>query len=122
MIRDALVHCRKVTAERQGDNVTHSAPAADGGEHSSAPVAAHRRRLRLGPGGEMGSQQQQRRALVAKIEGLAAAAAKARRGFAAPFPALASAAQRDRPGRNGGPAPPTTPPPAPALRSRGPRA
>ncbi len=23
MIRDALVHCRKVTAERQGDNVTH---------------------------------------------------------------------------------------------------
>lgn len=23
MIRDALVHCRKVTAERQGDNLTN---------------------------------------------------------------------------------------------------
>ena len=26
MIRDALVHCRKVTAERQGDNVTIQRP------------------------------------------------------------------------------------------------
>lgn len=84
MIRDALVHsAARSPPSARATTSPISAPAADGGEHSSAPVAAHRRRLRLGPGGEMGSQQQQRRALVAKIEGLAAAAAKARRGFAA---------------------------------------
>lgn len=116
MIRDALVHCRKVTAERQGDNVTHLSARRwrrraflSAGSGAPTPPAPRPWRRNGFPAATAPRACGENRR-VGRSSGKGPA-----RFRSAPFPALASAAQRDRPGRNGGPAPPTTPPPAPAL-------